>query len=392
MTLFVPVLIIAVLIDWYICRNIRRSSAARRRIWYAVASWSSVIFIASMAAVLLWSLVGKMSGDLKIPMWTMFAFFSVYIPKAVFVVFDLLAKIPQLFGRRKLILLSRFGLLGIAVFAVLWWGALVERYQLNVNEVEIARDDVPAGFDGFRIVQFSDIHVGSYGNDTAYIAKLVDRINSLDADIIVFTGDAVNRKSSELRPFVSPLSRLKAPYGVYSVMGNHDFGDYVRWSDNSEKIENLADMYQLQADMGWRMLNNNTDLLSVGTDTIALIGVENIGEPAMGSYGDLDAAYDGDLADDRFKILLSHNPYHWLEDIADAPDKNIALTLSGHTHAMQMRFFGWSPAKLRYRAWAGLYSDGSSLLYVNIGIGEIGIPARLGSATPEITIFTLRRK
>ena len=207
--------------------------------------------------------------------------------------------------------------------------------------------------------------------------------------MVLFTGDIVNRHTSELRPFVSTLSRIKAP--VYSVLGNHDYGDYYHWADATAKEANQQELYTLQREMGWQLLNNESRTLRRGNDSIVVIGVENIGDPPFPVYGDLDAAYPGDLDDPSFKILMSHNPAHWVEDIKDSPDKNIALTLAGHTHAMQVELFGLSPAAFRYDTWAGMYADTDSAhrLYVNIGLGEVGIPARIG-ATPEITQITLR--
>lgn len=178
------------------------------------------------------------------------------------------------------------------------------------------------------------------------------------------------------------------------MLGNHDYGDYMDWPDARAKEENLDLLKALQARMGWKMLNNATDTLrSAAGDSVMLIGVENVGDPPFRTYGDLDAAYPGDLVDPNVKILLSHNPAHWTDDIQDAPDKNIALTLSGHTHAMQIRVLGMSPSRFRYPTWGGLYadSDNAHKLYVNIGLGEVAFPARIG-ATPEITLITLRRK
>ena len=179
--------------------------------------------------------------------------------------------------------------------------------------------------------------------------------------------------------------------GVFSILGNHDYGDYYSWNSPADKADNMQQLLDMQSEMGWKMLNNATSFIHRGNDSIALIGVENVGDPPFTVYGDLDMAYET-LDDPVVKILLSHNPAHWVEDIKDAPDKNIALTLSGHTHAMQMSAFGVSPAAWRYPTWGGLYADEDGhQLYVNIGLGEVAIPARIG-ANPEITLITLRRK
>jgi hypothetical protein len=240
------------------------------------------------------------------------------------------------------------------------------------------------------VVHISDLHLGTYGNDTTYISTIVNKVNSLKADVILFTGDIVNRNSNELKPFVSTLSRLKAKDGVYSILGNHDYGDYEDWKSEAEKAANFQALKDMQAEMGWTMLNNQSTAITRGNDSITIIGVENIGDPPFHIYGDMSKAYS-DISDKQYKILLTHNPAHWTSDIENQKESNIALTLSGHTHAMQMEFFGISPARFRYRTWGGLYNDNyNHPLYVNIGIGTVGFPARIG-ATPEITLITLKQ-
>lgn len=392
LVLLIPVLVLAVALDVYIIRAVRTRCRHGRSFWSVVA----VVQAAALLMVPLWLAIwgiGSTDSTFEVGMWLIYMWLAVYISKATWVLFDLVAKVPRLWGAHKLRWLARCGWLALPVFAFMLWGALVERYRVHIERVDIVRADLPPAFDGFTIAQLSDIHLGTFRGDTTFVKKLVDSINGLNPDMIVFTGDIVNRHSSEMEPFVHTLSALDAPYGVYSILGNHDYGDYYHWPEPSAKIENMALLYHLEQQAGLRMLNNNTDIIRRGADSLALIGVENIGDPPFPVYGNLDEAYPGDLDDPTFKILLSHNPAHWADDIAEAPDKNIALTLSGHTHAMQMRFLGWSPAKYRYPQWAGLYADTDSahLLYVNIGAGEVGMPARLGSATPEITLFILRR-
>lgn len=324
-------------------------------------------------------------------MWLLFGYFSVYIPKYLFVVFDLVASVPKLFGRRRFRWLSLVGAFaGCVLFIAMWWGALVNRYRVDVREVTVECAGLPAAFDGYRIVQFSDLHVGTYGDDTSFVEKVVDRINSLNPDLIVFTGDIVNRRTDEIVPFVSVLSGLEAPDGVVSILGNHDYGDYSDWESPEAKAHNMAEMYKAQSDMGWRLLLNEHIFLHRGNDSVAVIGVENIGDPPFHSYGSLYKAYP-DVSDGNAKILLSHNPAHWVDSVSGNEAVNIDLTLSGHTHAMQIEVCGVSPAVFRYRTWGGLYSPKNGFggkLYVNIGLGTVGIPMRLG-ATPEITVITL---
>ncbi len=389
------VILLVVLTAWYICRAADRRCSSR-----VPGIVSRIVSGLLIAGLLVLFLIPKRSGadeQLRVIMWGLFAFCSVFIPALVFVLFDLLSQIPRLFRHRRLKWLGKAGIgIGALVFCAMWWGALVTVHQTDVRRVDIEVDGLPDAFDGYTIVQFSDFHTGTYGTDTSFVSRVVDDINALHPDMICFTGDIVNRRSDELLPFTRVLARLSAQDGVYSILGNHDYGDYLEWPDSAAKAANLQELKDMQASMGWRMLNNSTDTLRRGgavPDSIMLIGVENVGDPPFHTYGDLDAAYPGDLADGNVKILLSHNPAHWVDDIRDAPDKNIALTLSGHTHAMQMRFLGWSPAVFRYPTWGGLYEGGDNAgkLYVNIGLGEVGFPARIG-ATPEITLITLHRK
>lgn len=385
------VLVLGVLVDVYVYCRLRHNRAPRGLcVAYAVVA---LLASAALAAVIF---LPKGRGDdatLRCLMWTLFAYFSLYLPKYIFTIFSLAGRLAGRLLRRRTAWIGLTGaVLGAAVFGGMWWGALSGRFDTEINPVEIALEGLPDGFDGFRIVQISDLHVGSYGGDTSYIESLVDTINSLGADAVVFTGDLVNRRSAELPPYMAALSRLHAPHGVWSVMGNHDYGDYYEWPSAEAHAADADSLKAMQARMGWCMLNNSHDWLRAGGDSIALIGVENIGDPPFKCYGDFKAAYP-DPADSVTKILLSHNPMHWVDSIADNPDTRVALTLSGHTHAMQIRVFGRSPAALRYKTWGGLYPDSlGRQLYVNIGIGEVALPARIGSARPEVTLITLRKK
>ncbi|MDE6097819.1 MAG: metallophosphoesterase [Muribaculaceae bacterium] len=374
-------------IDLYIFRVLRHRLG--NRIWSRIHAGLSLLLLLAMLAMIF---VPKRHGDdggFLMLMWGLYAYLSVYVPKLIFVIFDLVSRIPRLSGRKAWRYVSTSGIiLAAAVFIAMWWGALINRYRINVEEVEISSASIPPAFNGFRIVQLSDLHVGTYGSDTAFMHKMVDKVNSLHPDMIVFTGDIVNRRSCELRPFVNTLSGLKAPYGVWSILGNHDYGDYYDWDSAEAKQQNMEDLYRMQHEMGWKLLRNSHAPVVCGGDTIKLIGVENLGDPPFKNYGNLQAAYPT-LSDSSFKILLSHNPAHWTNDIRDNRQINIPLTLSGHTHAMQMSAGRISPAALRYETWGGIYGDDTGhILYVNIGMGEVGIPTRIG-ATPEITLITL---
>lgn len=382
--------IIIILCDLYIYLVARKR--CKSRVPERIQLISSIAAYVLLAVAVALPRRGGDDSTLRAIMWMLFIVISVYFSKITFVVFDLIASIPRLFKQRRIKWISLAGgILAVVMFLSMWWGALVNRFRLDVKYVEIPVENLPAAFDGYRIIQISDLHTGTYGNDTTFVSQFVDRINSLDGDVIMFTGDIVNRHSEELIPFIAPLSRLDAPDGVISILGNHDYGDYHSWTSLDDKAADRQHLLNYQKQMGWQLLLNSHELIHHGTDSIAVIGVENIGDPPFKIYGSLKDSYP-ELNDSVTKILLTHNPAHWVQDIADHNDKNIALTLSGHTHAMQIEAFGISPASWRYDQWGGLYHDksGKHPLYVNIGAGTVGLPMRLG-ATPEITVITLKK-
>ncbi len=341
-------------------------------------------------------------SDIHLNMWLLYSFITVYAAKTVVLISGVCGYIPRIFGKRKSNTLLWLGLpLGSLTFLAMWWGALVTRNQIEVREVNIVSDRIPQQFNGFTIVQLSDMHVGTWGNDTAFVSRLVDSVNARTPDIIFFTGDIVNRHTPELEPFLKPLSRLRARHGVISVLGNHDYGDYITWDNPKERDENNALLAEWEKSIGWDLLNNDHRIIRHNGDSIAVIGVENWGEPPFHQYGRLSEAYppekilSSNTADPVYKILLTHNPEHWRQEVSEKT--NIDLTLSGHTHAMQTRLkFGkkeWSPAVFKYEEWGGLYRKHNSAgkpseIYVNIGSGEVGMPFRIG-ATPEVTVLTL---
>lgn len=352
---------------------------------------SSLVWCLLIVAV---CLPRRSGGDetLLTVMWLLFAVATVFLSKLVFVAVDLIACVPLLWHSKRWRAVSLTGLvLAAATFFGMWWGALINRFNIDVREIDIEIAGLPEGFEGYRILQFSDLHTGTYGTDTTFVAKLTDRINSIGADMIVFTGDIVNRHSDELTPFIPALSRLHAPDGVYSILGNHDYGDYYEWKSPEDKRRSFDNLIDAERLMGWHLLRDSHETVRRGNDSIAVIGVENIGDPPFPSYGSLPRATRG-LSPDVCRILLSHNPAHWEREIASGSNR-IGLTLAGHTHAMQIEIAGLSPAAWRYKRWGGLYSDdnGERKLYVNIGAGTVGMPMRVG-ATPELTVFTLHRK
>lgn len=391
-----PILIMIILIllnaavDFYIFKVLKQ------RVKYKFVSklhlWLSIAF--TIAVIVVISLPRRSGSDASLlaVMWSLFAYMSVYVSKYILIVFDGIASIPHFWFKHRWKIVSMCGLaLSFITFGFMWWGALINRYDINVNEVDVEILNLPESFEGYRVAQISDLHLGTYHKDTLFISTLVDSINNLDVDVVVFTGDIVNRTTNELAPFITTLSRIKARDGVYSILGNHDYGDYSDWASDEDKKANNDLMSDYQCKMGWNLLLNETRYLKRGNDSIAVIGVENVGDPPFKNYGSLKDAYP-DLNDSTVKILLSHNPAHWEREISNHNERNIALTLSGHTHAMQISLLGISPASLRYKYWSGLYADDSNQkLYVNVGVGTVAMPMRIG-ANPEITILKLKRQ
>lgn len=386
------VFLLSIAVDYYIYRVIYNRCKAKQ--WSRFYLYSSIVLILFLVVVVCLPRRSGSDDSLSAVMWLLFGYLSVYLPKVLFMLVDAVACIPMLWkGKRIRILTMAGALLSVVLCGSMWWGALVNRFVLDVEEVELVVPGWPEKYDNYKIVQFSDLHLGTYHGDTTFIAEMVEVINSRHPDAIMFTGDIVNRRAEELEPFVNTLSGLIAHDGVYSILGNHDYGDYVKWESDSLKKENLEKMVKLQSDMGWRLLRNEHSWLYQGwTDSLLIVGVENWGDAPFPKYGSLEKAYPT-MGDEVNKILLTHNPAHWEKEVMNRDSVNVALTLSGHTHAMQISALGFSPASWRYDKWGGLYSDelGRQKLYVNIGIGTVGIPMRLG-ATPEITVITIRRQ
>jgi predicted MPP superfamily phosphohydrolase len=277
---------------------------------------------------------------------------------------------------------------GTTLFGSLIYG-FSNKYNYHVKKVKLAFDNLPAGFKGMKIVHISDIHSGSFTNKKA-VQHGVERILQEKPDLILFTGDLVNDRATEMTDYMDVFNQLKAPMGVYSSLGNHDYGDYVPWPYNGvSKEQNLENLKKVHAQLGWRLLMNEHVALERGGEKIALMGIENWSAKArFPKHGKMELAYPG-AEQYPFKILLSHDPSHWDAQVKPHyPD--VDLMLSGHTHGMQFGVelpgFKWSPVQYMYRQWAGLYEDGKQKLYVNPGFGFIGYPGRVG-ILPEITVI-----
>lgn len=290
------------------------------------------------------------------------------------------------------VFLSRTALLlGGLMLGGFVWGT-TNRYRYNIKRLRLAIKGLPDALKGLKIVQISDIHSGSFDNKEA-VMHGVEQIMAQKPDLILFTGDIVNDRASELEPYLDIFGRLSAPLGIFSTLGNHDYGDYVRWNTAADKIKNLDTLKGYHKQMGWQLLMNEHVVLERGGASFALLGVENWSAKArFPKHGQLHKAYEGLAAQTLpLKILMSHDPSHWDAQIRkEYPD--IDLTLSGHTHGMQfgieLPWMKWSPVQYMYKQWAGLYSDGQQHLYVNRGFGFLGYQGRLG-ILPEITVIEL---
>lgn len=285
--------------------------------------------------------------------------------------------------------------LGIAAlpFSALLYGMYRGKYNFKVLKYQLEFEDLPDSFDGYQITQISDVHSGSFDNREK-IEYAIDLINKQKSDLLLFTGDMVNNKAEEMLPWKDLFATLEARDGKFSVLGNHDYGDYVVWDTEELKRNNLQELKDLQRDIGFDLLLNESRYLTKGDDKIALIGVENWGRGGFKKAGDLTKA-TAQIKEKDFKILMSHDPSHWEDEVLEH-HLHYHLTLSGHTHGMQFGieipgWVKWSPIKWRYKYWAGIYEEMGQMINVNRGFGFLGYPGRVG-IWPEITVITLKKK
>jgi predicted MPP superfamily phosphohydrolase len=338
-------------------------------------------------------------------------FILFYLPKLVFIIFNLIddlihlgriihksirkttePEIKQVEPISRKQFLTRTGIIiaGLPFISIAYgikWG----KFNYTTRNYSLSFNNLPNSFDGIRIVQISDFHIGSFLNSIDEVEIAVELINEQNADLLLFTGDFVNNLSSEMNKFIPILNKLRAKIGKYSILGNHDYGEYVPWDSMEEKRQNLDRLIKTQEDLGFRMLLNESHKIEKDSEKIEMVGVENWGLPPFPQYGDLNKALSS-VEDISFKILLSHDPTHWDEQVLEKT--NIDLTLSGHTHGAQFGIeipgWRWSPVNMRYKRWGGLYTEGRQSLYVNTGLGFIGFPGRVGMP-PEIAVIELKR-
>lgn len=403
--------IIMLLLDWYVFQAIKtvtHHSSEKTRLWIFSAYW--IISIASVTYALLFPYLLTINSFKTIKTYAFAIVVGLFFAKLLIALFLMIDDLRRLFmwiaskvftdtgahyvENENLIPRSAFlNWLGIGVGTTLFGSLLYgfsNKYNYNIKQVKLRFPNLPKAFNGLKMVQISDIHSGSL-NDKNAVNKGIDLILEQQPDIIFFTGDIVNDRATELEPYMEVFSRLKAPLGVYSILGNHDYGDYVQWPSPQVKQQNLQTLVQMHRQMGWHILLNEHATITRNNESIAVIGIENWGAKAnFPKYGKMSQAYPG-AEKFPFKILLSHDPSHWdAEVIQKYPD--IDLMLSGHTHGMQFGVeipgFKWSPVQYVYKQWAGLYKKGKQHLYVNRGFGFIGYPGRVG-ILPEITVFTL---
>lgn len=284
--------------------------------------------------------------------------------------------------------------MGIAAipFGAIIYGIYKGKYNYKVFQYTLHFEDLPLAFDGYQITQISDIHSGSFDNMDK-VAYAVDLINEQHSDAILFTGDMVNNKAEEMKPYIDIFSRLQAKDGLYSVLGNHDYGDYIHWDSEEAKTKNLEYLKAIQKEIGFDLLLNENRFLERQGERIALIGVENWGAGGFKKAGDLKKAVRSVEKND-FKILMSHDPSHWEKEVIN-DNNHFHLTLSGHTHGMQFGieipgWFKWSPVKWRYKYWAGIYEELGQYINVNRGFGYLAFPGRVG-IWPEITVIKLKK-
>lgn len=404
-------LVILVLIDLYAYKGVNTALANHSPVLRRIVRFVYWIISIGIMSVMVWTLVSMQGAHVRRDHSYVFSlvalFLLFFLPKLIIVLFhgldDLLhlgrwlwSKLPtgqpvstgETLDRANF--LSQLGLIVATVpFAGVLYGVTKGRREFNVARVDIQSPDLPEAFHGLRIVQISDMHLGSFGGDGTIVQNGVDLINAERPDLILFTGDMVNDYADEASPFVRILAGAQATMGKYSILGNHDYSDYVKWDDASAKRANLAQLQDIQREMGFKLLLDEHVVLKRGGAEIGLLGVQNWGRRFQ-RYGDLNKALYGS---ERlpYRILMSHDPTHWEDQVLGT---GIDLTLSGHTHGAQfgVKLNGavYSPAQWVYKHWAGLYNEGKQHLYVNRGFGFIGFPGRVGMP-PEITVFELHR-
>ncbi len=400
----VPILILIVL-QWYSFQAVKTLTSQK---WIWVCYFAAVVLI--IGNLVVHTLVLELSVVMEPRLMYAIGFFISLFVFQMIITLILLSedvfRIPQTIyayfskfpgqtefapARRAFVSKLAIGIASIPLVSLLY-GMYHGKYNYKVLKYTLTFDDLPEAFDGFTLTQISDLHSGSFDN-VEKVNYGIDLVNQQNSDVIFFTGDLVNNKTAEVLPWMEHFSKLSAPYGVYSVLGNHDYGDYTQWNTNDEKSNNFRTLCDVQKEMGWDLLLNESRFIEKSGERIALVGVENWGMGGFKRAGDLNKSL-AQVSDSDFKILLSHDPSHWEAEVLPHPYK-IHLTLSGHTHGMQFGidipgWFKWSPVQWRYKQWAGLYEQNQQHINVNRGFGFLAYPGRVGM-WPEISVITLKR-
>ena len=398
-TNFIVLLAVFFIIEIYVYQAIRNITTNN---YIRIGYW--VFTLLAYGIILYWILTfNKASRDHQQIQLMVSAMMIFVLPKLLSVIFLLIGDFTRFveFGfkyftakenyfpeRRKFI--STTALAAAGIFSALAIdGIIFGKYRHTVRKVKLRFKNLPENFKGYKIVQISDVHSGSFFNPQK-LQKAIDLINEQDADVVLFTGDMVNNYADEFKPFIPLFKSIKAKDGKFSILGNHDYGDYGAWNSREEKAQNIPTLKNYQAEAGFKLLRNENIALEKNGEKIYLLGVENWGIKPFPQYGDLDKALKG-VPEDAIKVLMSHDPTHF-DEVVKKHKTNVHLTLSGHTHGMQfgldLKNIKWSPVKFKYKKWADLYESEGKYLYVNRGFGVIAYPGRVG-INPEITVIEL---
>ena len=398
-TNFIVLLAVFFIIEIYVYQAIRNITTNN---YIRIGYW--VFTLLAYGIILYWILTfNKASRDHQQIQLMVSAMMIFVLPKLLSVIFLLIGDFTRFveFGfkyftakesyfpeRRKFI--STTALAAAGIFSLLAIdGIIFGKYRHSVRKIKLRFKNLPESFKGYKIVQISDVHSGSFFNPQK-LQKAIDLINEQDADVVLFTGDMVNNYADEFKPFIPLFKSIKAKDGKFSILGNHDYGDYGAWNSREEKAQNIPTLKNYQAEAGFKMLRNENIALEKNGEKIYLLGVENWGIKPFPQYGDLDKALKG-VPEDAIKVLMSHDPTHF-DEVVKKHKTHVHLTLSGHTHGMQfgldLKNIKWSPVKFKYKKWADLYESEGKYLYVNRGFGVIAYPGRVG-INPEITVIEL---
>ena len=380
-------ILMAVVPDLYIDRRFLRRIKGRRAMLRRLLWWLPTLGMIAYTMVFVFDRQFAPS-DIKILNVYLFLVGLLITPKCLFALCSAIGWGVKKMIRRK----ANYGnIVGVVMVVLNWYvlfyGSFVGFDQITVREMTYESAELPESFDGYRIVQFSDAHVGTYiGGREHLLSAVVDTINAQSPDMVVFAGDLQNREPQEIRPFVDVLGGIKAKDGVFSVIGNHDYADYIEATPDI-KAENEKETRELERKMGWRLLVNEHEVVRRGADSIVIAGLDNDGDgKKFPQRGDVRKALEG-VSDSAFVVMAEHDPTCWRRKIL--PESRAQLTLSGHTHAMQFMIGNWSPASFVYKEWGGLFSEGARALIVSTGIGGF-IPFRFG-VPGEIVVITMRR-